>query len=369
MVNDCDSDPADHNPANATCPLLRGLGIDSRGNVYVAAASCHRVVKITPDGQITCILKSERPWSPTGVAVRGEDIYVLEYTNANGPGKEGWYPRVRKRAMDGTWITLVTVPPEISSASLTLHLNRVVTLDLVTVPGSPTLWVGRTPVTMRQFRAFVEASGYHTDAENPTGNGPGYVGGYGWNAERHRFEGWWPQYTWHYTGWTLTDEHPVSNVSWNDASAFCAWLSTKSGRRVRLPTAAEWDRAARAGTTTAYFTGDSPASLEGYANVADRSLLRTLGDPEYASRGFAFDDGEPFTSPVGEFKPNAWGLYDMLGNVFQWCSGAVAPTLCGCSYNDDPDTCREAPGDRHAKPYSRYAYFGFRVIVEGVSSS
>jgi formylglycine-generating enzyme required for sulfatase activity len=138
---------------------------------------------------------------------------------------------------------------------------------------------------------------------------------------------------------------------------------------VRLPTAAEWDRAARAGTTTAYFTGDSPASLEGYANVADRSLLRTLGDPEYASRGFAFDDGEPFTSPVGEFKPNAWGLYDMLGNVFQWCSGAVAPTLCGCSYNDDPDTCREAPGDRHAKPYSRYAYFGFRVIVEGVSSS
>jgi len=111
-VSDCDSDPADHNPANASSPLLRGLGVDSHGNVYVAATSCHRVVRITPDGQVTSILKSERPWSPTGVAVRGEEIYVLEYTNANGPATEGWYPRVRKRAADGTWTTVVTVAAE-----------------------------------------------------------------------------------------------------------------------------------------------------------------------------------------------------------------------------------------------------------------
>lgn len=111
-VKDCDIDPADHSPANASSPLLRGLGVDAKGNVYVAATSCHRVLKITPEGQVTSILKSERPWSPTGVAVRGGEIYVLEYTNANGPSKEGWYPRVRKRAADGTWTTLVTVPPE-----------------------------------------------------------------------------------------------------------------------------------------------------------------------------------------------------------------------------------------------------------------
>jgi sugar lactone lactonase YvrE len=109
-VKDCDSDPADHNPANASSPLLRGLGVDSRGNVYVAATSCHRVLKITPDGQVTSILKSERPWSPTGVAVSGEDIYVLEYTNANGPATEGWRPRVRKIARDNTVTTLATVP-------------------------------------------------------------------------------------------------------------------------------------------------------------------------------------------------------------------------------------------------------------------
>jgi sugar lactone lactonase YvrE len=89
VVKDCDSDPADHNAANASSPLLRGLGVDSRGNIYVAATSCHRVLKITPAGQVTSILKSERPWSPTGVAVSGEDIYILEYTNANGPATEG----------------------------------------------------------------------------------------------------------------------------------------------------------------------------------------------------------------------------------------------------------------------------------------
>jgi len=162
------------------------------------------------------------------------------------------------------------LPQASSTSSLTTHLNRAVTLDLVALPGSPTLWMGRTPVTIGQFRAFVEATGYRTDAESTTGQGPGHVGGHGWDAKRHRFDGWWPQYAWRYTGWTLTDEHPASNISWNDASAFCKWLGAKSGRQVRLPTHAEWVRATQAGAATVYFTGDSPASLEGYANVADR---------------------------------------------------------------------------------------------------
>jgi sugar lactone lactonase YvrE len=108
-VKDCDSDPADHNPANAGSPFLRGLAVDSRGNVYVAATSCHRILKVTHDGKSSSILSAERPWSPTGVAIRGEEIYVLEYTNANGPATEGWHPRVRKIARDGTVTTLVTI--------------------------------------------------------------------------------------------------------------------------------------------------------------------------------------------------------------------------------------------------------------------
>ncbi len=60
-VKDCESDPADHNPANASSPLLRSLAVDTGGNVYVAATSCHRLLKITPDGEVTSILKSERP--------------------------------------------------------------------------------------------------------------------------------------------------------------------------------------------------------------------------------------------------------------------------------------------------------------------
>jgi len=117
LLEDCDSDPADHNPANASSPFLRGLGVDPNGNAYVAATSCHRILKITPDGQVTTILKAERPWSPTGVAVSGDDIYILEYTNANGPATEGWRPRVRKLAKDNTVTTLVTVPPEIPNTS------------------------------------------------------------------------------------------------------------------------------------------------------------------------------------------------------------------------------------------------------------
>ena len=116
-MQDYDSDPADHNPANVTSPLFRGLGVDADGNAYVAATSCHRVLKIAPGGAVETILESERPWSPTGVAVRDKAVYVLEYTNANGPSLEGRYPRVRKRAPDGKWKTLISMSryPDIDS--------------------------------------------------------------------------------------------------------------------------------------------------------------------------------------------------------------------------------------------------------------
>jgi len=107
-LKDCDADFPDNN-RNNPLPYLRGLAVDEQGTVFAAGAGCHAVVKITPQGQVETILKAERPWSPTGVAVHRGDIYVLEFTNANGSPNDGWRPRVRKLRLDGTVTTLVTI--------------------------------------------------------------------------------------------------------------------------------------------------------------------------------------------------------------------------------------------------------------------
>jgi sugar lactone lactonase YvrE len=109
-VKDCDFDFPDNNP-KFPMPALRGLAVDSRGTVYVAATGCHVVLKIAPDRIEESVLKAERPWSPTGVAVYGQDVYVLEYTHATAGSDKGWLPRVRKLDRDGTVTTLATVPP------------------------------------------------------------------------------------------------------------------------------------------------------------------------------------------------------------------------------------------------------------------
>jgi sugar lactone lactonase YvrE len=109
-VADCDEDPPDHHTSNHK-PALRGLAVDSNGSVYTAATSCHRVLRITPDGRVGIILKSERPWAPTAVALHDGAVYVLEYTNANGGSNEdgGWRPRVRGLDPDGKVTTLAEV--------------------------------------------------------------------------------------------------------------------------------------------------------------------------------------------------------------------------------------------------------------------
>src|SRR5262245_29681205 len=218
-------------------------------------------------------------------------------------------------------------------------------------------YLGRTPVTFGQFHEFVLDTEYRSDAEKDRRT----PGGHGFNNDRNTFEGWRPQYTWRNPGWPITNDHPVGNVSWNDAVKFCDWLSKKSGKSVRLPTEAEWEYACRAGTTTVFFTGDDPASLKGYANVPDQALRAKLGAPANEAR-FPFDDGYPFTAPVGKFKPNPWGLHDMLGNVFQWCADEVpgdSPkrVLRGGSYNLNIQTCR-CTYRGFSKPEGRYSYTG-----------
>ena len=129
-------------------------------------------------------------------------------------------------------------------------------------------------------------------------------------------------------GWGEEDR-PVLMCSWFQAMVFCKWLSKKTGKAYRLPTEAEWEYACRAGTTTPYFFGDAPDSLEDYAWFEDNS-----------------DD---MTQPVAKKKPNPWGLYDMYGNVCEWVQDFYAPATYAANAKNNPisDPCGPQKGKVH----------------------
>jgi formylglycine-generating enzyme required for sulfatase activity len=170
-------------------------------------------------------------------------------------------------------------------------------------------YVGEYEVTRGQFRAFVNATGYRTEPETDS------QGAWGYDELTGKIEGRKPKYSWRSTGFPQTDEHPVVNVTWNDANAFCRWLAQRSKKAVRLPTEAEWEYAARAGSEKRFYSGDSPESLVKVGNVADGTAKKKFPD-WHTTIG---EDGYVFTAPVGQFLPNRFGLHDMLGNVWEWC--------------------------------------------------
>jgi formylglycine-generating enzyme required for sulfatase activity len=147
-------------------------------------------------------------------------------------------------------------------------------------------WLGKCEVTVGQFRKFVADSKY--DA------------GTGWQTAFA----------------SQTDDHPVVNVSWDDAKAFCDWLTKKESKKYRLPTEAEWEYACRAGTQTQWSFGDNESDLGTYAWFSGNSSNQT--------------------HPVGQKQPNAWGLYDMHGNVWEWCADWYDSGYYGKSSANDP---------------------------------
>ena len=169
----------------------------------------------------------------------------------------------------------------------------------VTVPG---FRLGKYEVTVGQFRRFVEATGYRTDAERDADQDTDeyafehvgcriYSGSYIFGNTSGR--------SWRDD--TIEEDQPVACVSWNDAQAFMKWLAEQTGKPYRLPTEAEWEYAARAGSTTEYSWGDD------------------IGENRANCRGCGGEwDDEHRSAPVGSFPANAWGLHDMHGNVWEW---------------------------------------------------
>jgi formylglycine-generating enzyme required for sulfatase activity len=123
-------------------------------------------------------------------------------------------------------------------------------------------------------------------------------------------------------GVTPRADDPVGCVSWLDAKAYAAWLAARTGKPYRLPTEAEWEFAARAGSTTAYPWGDDPDAACAHANLYDLDALQ----PTISWAHVNCHDGFPGVAPVGSFPPNAFGLHDMTGNVWEWTEDCyVAP--------------------------------------------
>jgi formylglycine-generating enzyme len=201
-------------------------------------------------------------------------------------------------------------------------------------------YLGRQEVTVGQFRRFLEASGYVPES---VADG---TGGYGYNPtydpatspRGDAFEGRDPRYSWRNPGFPQGDDHPVLNVTWNDAVALTDWLTRHEGRRYRLPTEAEWEYACRAnagaGQRTRYQGGDDPATLLTTANTFDAESA--VNWPQWARFALPGHDGFAFTAPVGSFAPNAFGLYDMHGNAWEWIADWYAEDTYANSPAEDP---------------------------------
>lgn len=239
-------------------------------------------------------------------------------------------------------------------------------------------YLGETEVTVGQFRRFVRATRYLTDAERGVEEGGHRRGAFATTAAGPDARAWTAAADWrnpfpHLGDYRLEERHPVVQVSWNDARRF-AWHYG-----LQLPTEAQWERAARAGGSARFFWGDAEGGARGYGNFKDASGRRRF--PAWNS-SFPFDDGAPLLSAAGRYRPNAWGVRDIAGNVSEWCldvfradypadgadeaAAAGEPgaprVIRGSSWLDDPEASR--PAKRFAfEPRRRRDFVGFRVAL------
>ncbi len=236
-------------------------------------------------------------------------------------------------------------------------------------------YMGAHEVSIEQFKKYIERSGHKTDAESDG------TGGWGYNAKSNAFEGRKLEYSWRSPGFAQQDSHPVVDVTWFDAVRLCDWLSKTEGRKYRLPTEAEWEYACRAGSTTRFNNGDDPDELTKSGAIYDVDTSKVF--PEWTPFATKSSDKHQFTAPIGKFKPNAWGLYDMHGNVWEWCSDWHDEKYYANSPAEDPQGPDDGEvkirrgGSWHTWPFycrssfrnwnsrtTRYVLVGIRVVME-----
>ena len=222
----------------------------------------------------------------------------------------------------------------------------------------------RTPITRAQYEAFAQQTGRVITGGCTSMNNEGE-----WVAA--------PELSWRAPGFEQAIDHPVVCVSWDDAAAYAAWLSVKTGAHYRLLTESEFEYAARAGATTAYPWGAAVGDVCANGNGFDLAARRA--HPDWPS--LDCDDGAAYTAPVGAYRTNALNLFGMTGNVFQWTQdcfveggyagapadgsprqidGCVARVIRGGSWLNGARGLRAAMRDRD-RQQDRYTNIGIRV--------
>ncbi len=211
------------------------------------------------------------------------------------------------------------------------NLGGIITWSMLMMPAhrvrlTKPFYVGITEVTVGQFRQFCASSGYKTEAERGLNHGKPYKGG-------RVFSTWRKPLAWR-KNYKQADDIAITHLCWNDCAAFCKWLSEKEGRSYELPTEAEWEYACRAGTRTPWSFGDL-------------DVVESKG----AKYAIWSDTGQKFLTPqaVGKRLPNAFGLYDMHGNMWEY----VADYWHRLTYKDSPINNPSGPPMQSEKGDSR----------------